>query len=103
MNKEELKKHWTDTNNWRAGILYNCPADPRIIVPLRTKGTGYAINFAHSGAALVLTGMVLALLAPFSALLILDFTVGLLVSLVSFSIVVGFLTSLCHRESTRQR
>ncbi len=102
MDKEDLRKHWTDANNWRAGIVYNCPADPRIIVPLRSKGTGYAINFAHSGAPLVLTGIILALLAPFSALLVFEFVVGILVSLVSFSIVVGFLTFLCHREATRE-
>jgi hypothetical protein len=64
MNRE-LEKFRQDANNRRyAGLVYHCVADPRLIVPMRVRRTGYAMNFAHSPAIPVLAAILLALLAP---------------------------------------
>jgi hypothetical protein len=43
-----LEKFRQDKNNYRAGIFYNCPQDPCLILPKRLKpGWGWTINFGH--------------------------------------------------------
>jgi hypothetical protein len=65
---EMLQQLWNDPANWKAGMFYNCKADPRVIVPKRF-GIGWTINFARASAFPVLIlsgafiGLPLALLA----------------------------------------
>ena len=65
---EKLQQLWSDSANWKAGMFYNCQADPRVIVPKRF-GIGWTINFARASAFPVLIvlaafiGLPLALLS----------------------------------------
>lgn len=46
MRKDEIERLWNDPANWATGV-YRCAADPRVVVPKRTKAMGWTINFAH--------------------------------------------------------
>jgi hypothetical protein len=65
---EKLQRLWNDPANWKAGMFYNCKADPRVIVP-KKFGIGWTINFAHASAIpvaillAVFVGLPMALLA----------------------------------------
>ncbi|MEO7932339.1 MAG: DUF5808 domain-containing protein [Chthoniobacterales bacterium] len=61
---ERLEELWKSPVNWRAGLFYHCPEDPRIIVPKRQKWRGWTINFARRGAIPVLVGCVLYVTVP---------------------------------------
>ena len=41
-----------DPANWKWGIFYFSPQDPRIIVPKRIRGLGWTINFARPSVLL---------------------------------------------------
>ena len=65
MTKEELENLWRDERNWSLlHAVYNCPADPRLVVPKRIKWTGWTINVAHNASWFALLGIVLLTLAP---------------------------------------
>ncbi len=53
---EDFKyKEWhDDEQNWKMGIFYFNPADPRIFPPKRIKQLGWTLNFARWQAWLVL-------------------------------------------------
>ena len=102
MNRE-LEKLRQDPNNWRyAGLVYHCGADPRLIVPMRVRGTGYAMNFAHSPAIPVLAAILLALLTPLALPFVFGFPAPPALSCCSWSFS-GILAALCHWEATRSR
>ena len=63
MDRERLNQLWSDPENYR-GRVYNCPDDPRVVVPKLKPGTGWTLNFAHSRAWCVLASMPLAVLLP---------------------------------------
>ena len=49
MTREELESCWKDQRNWKWGIIYNCKADPRVVVP-KQKWFGWTINFGRPSA-----------------------------------------------------
>src|SRR5437773_8251738 len=63
-----LDKLWADANHWRAGIIYVCKNDPRVIVPKKPKWGGWTFNFAHAAAWLVLLVCLLSISVPFLGL-----------------------------------
>ncbi len=46
-----------DPNNYKWGIFYFNPNDPRVFVPKKYIGTGWTLNFANPYAYLVLIGI----------------------------------------------
>jgi hypothetical protein len=56
-----LDRLWADARNWRAGLIYSCKEDPRIVVPKRQRWRGWTLNFAHSAAWPVLVVYALAI------------------------------------------
>lgn len=46
-----------DPKNYKWGIFYFSPHDPRIIVPKRNPWMGWTLNFAHPGAYFLLIGI----------------------------------------------
>lgn len=103
MTQEELEELWRDPGHWRAVFIYDCLEDPRLIVSKRIHWTGYTINFAHPMAIPVLIGMLLAVLAPFLLLVLLEPPQSVIGVAVAFVAVVSVLVALCHWESTRAR
>ena len=103
MTQEELEELWRDPGRWRAFFFYHCANDPRVIVPKRIRWTGYTINSAHRMAIPVLIGMLLAVLAPFLLLVLLEPPQSVIGVAVAFVAVVSVLVALCHWESTRAR
>jgi hypothetical protein len=101
--KEELERLWSDPGNWRGGIVYCCPEDPRIIVPKQAKWTGYTMNFSHRRAYWALLGIAAALLAPLFAPLVFGYEIGTKVLVVSFVSVLAVVVCLCYWESHRKR
>jgi len=63
-----LDKLWSEPGNWRAGIIYICKDDPRVIVPKRSKWGGWTLNFTHPAAWLVLLVSILSILVPVALL-----------------------------------
>ena len=61
---EDFKyKAWhDDKNNWKIGIFYFNPADPRILPPKRIKQLGWTLNFARWQAWIILF-LILSLIA----------------------------------------
>jgi hypothetical protein len=47
MTVEELKMIHLDPANWKLGIFYFAPQDPRIVVGRRVRGAGWTVNFAR--------------------------------------------------------
>jgi hypothetical protein len=47
--REDLERLWTDPAHWTM-FGYNCPADPRVVVPKRMRALGWTINWAHPQA-----------------------------------------------------
>ena len=99
---DNLDVLWRDPKSWR-GVMYYCPNDPRLIVPMRVRWTGYSINFAHGAAWPVLAAISLAVLAPFLLLVALEPPRGIVWTTLAFFVSVSILTFLCRRESTRSR
>ncbi len=102
MTQEELHKLWRDPKSWR-GFIYYCPDDPRLIVPMRTRWTGYSINHARRGAILTLIAILAALVAPCFLLVVLEPPGNVVWTVVAFFGSVVALTLACHWESTRPR
>ena len=55
---------WNDPRNWRAGAIYHCKQDPRVIVPKRPQWMGRTLNFAHGKAYVLLAATLLIALLP---------------------------------------
>lgn len=53
---------WSDPANWWAGIVYRAPADPRLIVPKRTR-LGWTLNFARPAAWAMLAAIIALVIA----------------------------------------
>src|SRR5450432_4135489 len=55
---EMLQRLWNDPANWKSGMFYFCKADPRVIVPKRSR-LGWTINFGRASAVpvLILSGV----------------------------------------------
>ena len=102
MTPEELDTLWQDPRNWWA-FIYSCKKDPRIIVPMRVRWTGYSMNYAHTLAIPVSLAILAALLAPFLFLLLLDLPQSTYWAAGTFLAAVIVTTALCHWESTRSR
>ena len=93
---------WRDPKNWRS-MMYYCHEDPRLIVPMRVRWTGYSMNFAHGSAWALLAGISFALLAPFLLIVALEPPEGVFWAVVAFVVSVSLLWYFCHWESTRSR
>ncbi|MBS1795260.1 MAG: hypothetical protein JSS81_15490 [Acidobacteria bacterium] len=63
MTREQIEYLWRDPRNWTYGI-YSCPADPRVVVPKKLRGTGWTMNFAHPRAIPVMIGLLVLLFGP---------------------------------------
>jgi hypothetical protein len=101
--KEYLKRLWSDQSNWRMGIVYWCPEDPRIIVPKQGKWTGYTMNFSHRKAYWALLAIAVALLAPLFAPLVFGYATGTKVLVISFVLILAAVICVCYWESHRKR
>ncbi len=101
--KDILRDLWSDSKHWKLGMVYSCPDDPRMFVPMRVRGTGYAINFSHKSAFPTLIGITLAPMIPFASVLVWEPLPALIVSFTSFILIIAALTFLCHWEATRDR
>ncbi len=102
MTREEIDKLWRDPQYW-SGPIYNCPDDPRIIVPLRIRWTGAGMNFAHKAAIPMLIMILAALLSPFLFLLLLELPDGGIWAGATFTVVVVVLCFLTQWEANRPR
>jgi len=60
--KEQIEIWHNDPKNWKWGMFYNNPEDPRMLVDKRTKWMGSTINFAHNRAVLGFFGALIGLL-----------------------------------------
>lgn len=55
----ETLKEWHDNSaNWKWGVLYYNPEDPRIFPPKRISAFGWTVNFANPRSYLTLVGIV---------------------------------------------
>jgi Family of unknown function (DUF5808) len=60
-----LDRLWADDSHWRAGVIYWCKDDPRLVVPKRYwKWGGWTMNFAHASAWLLLLAIIVAATIP---------------------------------------
>jgi hypothetical protein len=64
VTRDKLEQLWGDPGNWRAGLFYRCPDDPRVIVPKQQKWRGWTLNFAHRCAIPILIVMILVVVLP---------------------------------------
>ena len=51
----------TEPNDWKWGVVYFNPNDPRIFVPKRIEWLGWTLNFAQP-ASIIITGGVFVLI-----------------------------------------
>ncbi|ESU26128.1 hypothetical protein FLJC2902T_29430 [Flavobacterium limnosediminis JC2902] len=58
-DKETLEKWHKDPNNWKWGMFYYNPKDPRGMVPKKIEWMGWTINFANRKAVLLFFGFLL--------------------------------------------
>jgi len=102
LTREGIDKLWSNPQHGSSPI-YNCPDDPRIIVPLGIRWTGAGLNLAHKAAIPVLILMLAALLSPFLFLLALEHPEGGGRGRASFIAVTLLLCFLVHWGANRQR
>ena len=99
MAREQIDKLWADKTNWKWGVIYSCPEDPRTIVPRRWRWGGWTLNFGHTRAGL--TGLLAFGLAVGPGLLTLllfgDHNAALFVLIVSIVVLIRW----AHLESSR--
>ncbi len=62
-NKEQLDFMTKNPDNWKWGIFYFNPKDPRMSVPKQNPMRGWTINCASPKAWLLFIGMVLLIAA----------------------------------------
>ena len=58
-NKDTLEQQHKDPKNWKWGMFYYNPEDPRNMVPKRIQWMGITINFAKTKAVILLIGFLL--------------------------------------------
>lgn len=49
-SEENIEKWHNDSKNWKLGMFYYNPEDPRKLVSKRIENLGATINFAHKSA-----------------------------------------------------
>ena len=103
MTPEELEDLWRDPRSWRGGVIYFRREDPRVIVPKRTRWTGYTMNFAQPLAAPVLLVILVLVVVPWLLPFVIDLRAGTIWGTVTFFIVVALLVAACRWESHRSR
>jgi uncharacterized membrane protein len=54
----ELERMRKDPENYKWGIFYFNPKDPRVILPKRNKILGVTVNFANPYSYLIIIGIV---------------------------------------------
>lgn len=60
---DEMLRSWhDDPNNWKAGVFYFNPQDPRILPPKRSEWMGWTINFANPLSIVVVIGFMFLVL-----------------------------------------
>jgi Family of unknown function (DUF5808) len=64
MKSSEIEFLWCNRQNWKLGVFYFCPTDPRVIVPKSVRGLGWTLNFARPLAFPALLGMLLFIGGP---------------------------------------
>lgn len=52
MQRKHIEQLWSDRSNWKWGVIYRCPADPRVIVPRLWRWGGWTLNFGHRRAGI---------------------------------------------------
>ena len=101
MDRAELERLRQDPQHWRGGLVYYCSRDPRLVVPMRVRGTGYSINFAQPRAGSTLLGIFFALVLPAALPLTFPSVEMVVAAVLLFAVNVVILTWLCHWESSR--
>ena len=56
-DQSDLDRMRNDPNNYKWGIFYFNPQDPRIIVSKRNPGMGFTLNFASPYSYLLIMGI----------------------------------------------
>jgi len=66
-DKETSDKWLDDTDNYKWGIFYYNPRDPRIFPPKRIRWTGWTVNFAnpYSIVAMIVVVIIIVLINYF--------------------------------------
>jgi len=57
--QNEQDRMRNDPENYKWGIFYFNPKDPRIILPKRNIGMGWTLNFANPYSYLVILGIII--------------------------------------------
>ena len=70
ITRDQLEQRWQDPANWRAGSIYSCQDDPRVVVPKKQRWRGWTINFAHPQAIPTLIIIILIAVLPLCLLAI---------------------------------
>lgn len=61
---EEQKEAWhKDPANWRLGVFYYNPADPRLLPPKRIALMGWTINWANPRSIQLMLGIIVVILS----------------------------------------
>lgn len=56
---------WADDSHWRAGVIYSCKEDRRLVDPKRYwSWGGWTMNFAHASARLLLMAIIVVATIP---------------------------------------
>ena len=99
--ESRFDEFWADPANWRWGLLYLCPQDPRVVVPKRPRWAGYTLNFAHRSAIPVLLGGIALVLSPVTLIFVMDPPQVTYWVTGGIAITLSLLLTFCHRESSR--
>ena len=102
MTPDDLERLRSDPASWR-GFPYVCKDDPRLIVPMRPRWMGYAMNLAHGAAIPVLLAIIVVLMAPMALVFFVNPLQAFIGSSVLMLLAVAILIILCHWEATRPR
>ena len=65
-NKETLEKWHNNPKNWKMGLFYYNPEDPRGLVSKRNENLGATINFAHKSTVKVAVIALITFIAVFT-------------------------------------
>lgn len=99
VSREELERYWANPDNW--GVVYNCPEDPRVIVPKRARFMGWTINFGH---AFAIPALLLAISIPaLPVVLLIRYHIPFPWFIGGMAVCIFLLVFFCHWEATRSR